>query len=167
MIHLTSLGFTGHRRQRLIKHSANIDNRLVDLMTAVIQLEIELIGCDLNIVSGMALGLDIAAAKVAKLLGLPLIAMVPFEGQESVWNKSDKDIYFNLLSYATEVNYCSPPPYSAWKFQHRNKAIVDNSNKMIALWDGVEDGGTYNCIKYAEATGKPVVNVWNRFVKYV
>lgn len=161
----TVIGFTGHRPQRLRQYSSTLDKRLVDLCTAHIRHINPAL--DAVIVSGMALGLDTGAAKAAKHLNLNLVAMVPFTGQEVKWNDSDKKIYFELLDYATEINYTSEPPYAPWKLHHRNKAIVDTSDVILALWDGVESGGTCHCVKYAETAGKTVLNMWSSFVTYV
>jgi len=46
--------------------------------------------------------------------------------------------------------------YYPAKMQKRNEYMVDNSNIVIAVWDGTK-GGTYNCVKYAEKLGKEVI----------
>jgi uncharacterized phage-like protein YoqJ len=40
--------------------------------------------------------------------------------------------------------------------QKRNEYMVDNSDIVIAVWDGSK-GGTYNCVKYAEKLGKKII----------
>jgi uncharacterized phage-like protein YoqJ len=40
--------------------------------------------------------------------------------------------------------------------QARNEWMVDNSNAMIAVWDG-SPGGTANTVKYAQAKERPVL----------
>jgi len=46
--------------------------------------------------------------------------------------------------------------------QTRNIWMVDNCDLVLALWDG-SDGGTGNCIKYANKIGKPIVNLWDKY----
>lgn len=118
-----------------------------------------------NYISGMAIGADqlFAAAVVALqdefLAGginhtVNLIAAVPFEGQESKWPKRSQEIYHVLLARAAHVEYVCPPGYAAWKMQWRNEWMVNNSNIVLAVWDGKQSGGTYNCITYARQCGK-------------
>ena len=61
-----------------------------------------------------------------------------------------------------EVVFVSEPGYAAWKMQVRNKWMVDNSDLVLALWNGT-DGGTANCVRYAEKVGKPITNLWERW----
>ena len=58
---------------------------------------------------------------------------------------------------ADKVIDVSPDPYAVWKMQKRNIWMVDQSNVVIAVWDGKKSGGTYNCIKYAVGKGLPVL----------
>jgi len=37
---------------------------------------------------------------------------------------------------------------------------------MLALWDGTR-GGTFNCVRYTERVGKPIVNVWDKFQEFL
>jgi uncharacterized phage-like protein YoqJ len=39
--------------------------------------------------------------------------------------------------------------YHPAKMQKRNEYMVDNSDFVIAVFDGEQKGGTFNCIKYA------------------
>ena len=38
--------------------------------------------------------------------------------------------------------------------------MVDNSDKVIAYFNGEKKGGTYNCIKYAESLNKEIINLY-------
>lgn len=40
-----------------------------------------------------------------------------------------------------------------------DKWMVDNSQKIIAFWDGIESGGTYNAMRYAERQGKSLQHI--------
>ena len=51
----------------------------------------------------------------------------------------------------------SQDPYAVWKMQKRNIWMVDQSNVVVAVWNGEKSGGTYNCIKYAIEKKKPVL----------
>jgi hypothetical protein len=43
--------------------------------------------------------------------------------------------------------------------------MVDHADMVIALWDGTS-GGTANCVNYAKAQHKQIVNVWASWVKH-
>lgn len=149
---------TGHRPSKLGGYSPDIDNLL--LKTAVKSLE----GLATNVISGMALGWDMAIAEAAIVLDIPFVAAVPFRGQESRWPKNTQERYFSLLSLAKDVVYVCEDGYAPWKMQKRNEWLVDNSDLVIALWNGTS-GGTSNCIKYAEKIDKKIINVWDYWEK--
>jgi uncharacterized phage-like protein YoqJ len=82
----------------------------------------------------------------------------PFEGQEVKWKEEDQMRYFNLMARCDKVVEVCEPGYAAWKMQKRNEAMVDASDLVIAVWDGT-DGGTANCVRYAEKQGKQIVRI--------
>lgn len=108
-----------------------------------------------KVISGMALGFDQYFANVAVQLNIPLIAAVPFVGQESVWSIQDQKRYNKLLKSAAEVIIVSPGSYSADKMHIRNKYLVDNCDLLIAAWDGTP-GGTGSCINYAKSQNRKI-----------
>lgn len=115
--------------------------------------------------TGMAQGWDMAIAETCCLLNIPFVAAVPFEGQESRWPKETQVHYHSLLAQAERVVYVCEPGYAAWKMQKRNEYMVDNTQRILALWNG-SPGGTANCIAYAEKQGKPVINLWQSWQRY-
>jgi hypothetical protein len=51
--------------------------------------------------------------------------------------------------------------------QKRNIHIVDETIMIHTIWNGDKEGGTYNCLKYAESEHKPIVILNpNTFQKY-
>lgn len=109
-----------------------------------------------KIISGMAQGTDIWAAKIAVKLKIPFIAAIPFIGQESIWPASSQEEYHSLLKLAAKQVIVSKGTYSAEKMQVRNQWMVDNSDLLIAVWDG-SSGGTANCVKYAKSKNKTIM----------
>lgn len=83
------------------------------------------------ILSGGAVGVDRRAQEYANENGIPFFLYKPY----------------HLID--TKVAY--EPRY----FFTRNKQIVDNSDEMIAFWDG-ESNGTNDAIRYARKRGKSV-----------
>lgn len=112
-----------------------------------------------KLISGMALGVDMIFAMIAIENNLPLIAAVPFVGQEKIWPQKSQKIYNDILSYAkTEKIIVCEGGYSAYKMQKRNEYMVNNCDKIIAVFDG-SDGGTGNCVKYAKTINKEIIIV--------
>lgn len=107
------------------------------------------------VVSGMALGFDQWLASIAVKLGIPLIAAIPFEGQESIWNEKDRAIYNRLISKASEVVMVSPGGYSAYKMQVHNEWMVNRCDELLVAYAGGKSG-TYNCIEFARSVGKTI-----------
>ena len=114
-----------------------------------------------QVISGMALGVDQIAVRITLALSIPLVAAVPFPGQEAPWPPSSRDDYTGILSQATRVVFVAQPPYAAWKLQRRNEWMVDRADVVWAVWDGSPTGGTANAISYAERQSKPVRNLWS------
>jgi predicted Rossmann fold nucleotide-binding protein DprA/Smf involved in DNA uptake len=110
-------------------------------------------------VGGMALGWDTAWALAALDVGVPLVAALPFKGQESRWPVESQRLYHWILERAAEVVIVCPGGYSPDKMQRRNEWMVDRCDELAALWDG-SAGGTANCVAYADQVGRPVVNLW-------
>lgn len=148
------LAATGHRPNKLGGYSPSAQERLMSFALAVLSEQ-----KPDTLISGMALGWDMAMAEAALVLQIKLIAAVPFSGQDSRWPEQSKLHYQELLKYAKELHVISPGSYAPWKMQARNEWMVDEADGMIALWDG-SDGGTANCVRYAEKMQRPVLNVW-------
>jgi uncharacterized phage-like protein YoqJ len=95
---------------------------------------------------------------------------VPFEGQERKWfnkddiarykwqlNESDKITTVDKLD-KYKIKGLSEGEYHAAKLQKRNEYMVDNSDIVIAVHDGSK-GGTANCVKYAEKSGRRIIRI--------
>lgn len=111
-----------------------------------------------KIISGFALGADQWFASIGIKLGIPVIAAVPFVGQESVWTDKQKKIYGNLLSKCENVVIVSAGGYSVEKLNIRNHYLVDNCDKLIAVFDG-SNSGTKNAVDYANSKNKEIIFV--------
>lgn len=151
---------TGHRPDKLGGYNNAVLKRLTDLARAYLKRETP----DF-VISGMALGWDTALAVAAIELDLKLIAAVPFKGQESRWQKVDRDTYQHILTQCHLVEIVCSGGYSAEKMQTRNAWMVDNCNILAALWDGTK-GGTGNCLEYARKQKVETHNLWKSWVKY-
>jgi uncharacterized phage-like protein YoqJ len=149
------IAFTGHRPNKLGGYIS--PNPIQQWVCWCI--EDELSGRNgITVISGMALGVDQWAARIAVKLGIPFIAAVPFKGQESAWPLTSRRTYHKLLKKAAQVVIVSDGEYSAQKMQIRNEWMVDNCDVLVAVWDGTP-GGTGNCVRYAEKQGKNIIRI--------
>lgn len=116
-----------------------------------------------KVISGMAQGWDQYLAGAAISLGIPLIAAIPFSGQEQMWSSNAQDLYNWMLKASTEVKIVSEGGYAAWKMQKRNMwmvdQLVDTDDILLACWNGTV-GGTANCVAYAQRKKKNIVNLF-------
>lgn len=155
---------TGHRPDKLRAVYRGLDSggypsihqSAVDLLKPTLQ------GVATHIISGVALGWDMALALTAYQLGIPWTAAIPFRGHEARWTPRQIDSYRKILATATYVFEICPPGFEAWKFQRRNEWMVDHCDLVLACWDG-SPSGTANCIEYAQRIGRRVVNAWPEF----
>lgn len=112
-----------------------------------------------EVISGVALGWDTAWAIAALRLGIDLTCAVPFEGQERAWPPQSQQRYHKILRKSHRVEIVCKGSYSAAAMQKRNEWMVDNSDRVVALWDG-SSGGTGNCIKYAKRRNAEIDVLW-------
>lgn len=110
-----------------------------------------------KVISGMALGYDSYLAFVTLKLGIPLIAAVPFQGQELAWPQASQKAYNALLKRATEVVIVSEGGYSAHKMQVRNEFMINKCDLLLACYNGDCSGGTFNAITYAKKLCKQII----------
>jgi uncharacterized phage-like protein YoqJ len=111
----------------------------------------------------MAQGWDIALALAAIKLRIPLTCAIPFNGQQNQWPLEDRKRFDKVISLADTIKVVSPGPYAAWKMEARNRWMVDNSDIVLALYNGDPKGGTANCIKYAKSKDRQIFNGWEYF----
>lgn len=111
-----------------------------------------------HFISGCAIGWDQIAAIAAIRHGTPLELAIPFDGFDRDWPAPCKEIHQKLLRRATKVTVVGTS-YSAIIYQRRNIYMVDSSDKLLALYDGISSGGTKNCYDYAVKVGKPIIRI--------
>jgi len=147
------LSATGHRPDKLGGYSREVFGKLVRLAELGIAKN-----APTKIISGMALGWDQAIAQASINRGIPFTAAVPFPGQEMRWPDFSRTEYARILKCATEVVFIAQT-YSPFAMQKQNEWMVDNSNHVLALWNGTPSG-TANCLSYARKIGRTYDNFW-------
>ena len=111
-------------------------------------------------ITGMALGVDtVFALAVLELkdtgYDIKLHCALPCQNQERFWAPEAKKQYHEILEKADKVTMVTDAPYSAYLMQKRNQFMVDNSDTVLAVWDGSKSG-TGNCVEYAKKKNVPV-----------
>lgn len=144
---------TGHRPSKL-----NNDYMLVNPLSRWIkQRMIEIIGTRRpdSIISRMALGADTLWAMAALEMEVPLIAVVPFKGQEDPWREENKKMYREIISKAAEIKVVGerkPESSVGALLWQGNAYMIDQlthpKDFLVTVFDG-SPGGTYNTILYA------------------
>lgn len=111
------------------------------------------------VLTGMALGFDQWVAEICIEEEIPFCACIPFEGQEKKWPKRSQERYHELLAKARVQVVVSEGGYHPGKLHARNHFMVDNSDVLIAAWNGDTEGGTFRCVEYANKVGREVIRL--------
>lgn len=181
-----SVAATGHRPDRI----GGWDNeqaftRLTDLAVAVLRRLVEQNpGKTIRVISGMAQGWDMAWA-VAGLrlrnrdsLPITVCAAIPYASQPDSWyrNRKVQRLWQNIVDACDEKHILAPNPQGKWEaaklLNDRNLWMVQQADMILALWNGDhpsvngKKSGTGNCVMDARKLNKPVLNVWDSWVKY-
>ena len=105
---------------------------------------------------GLAKGVDMYAGSIVddekkEFPWIKLCGAAPYRGRLNSKNKET----LKILEMCDEVSVVSEKSTRDC-YEKRNKFMVDSSDKIIAVYDGRGNGGTYNTIEYAKKTGKEV-----------
>ena len=145
-------GITGHRDLR----SEDIVPLVEKITKLLVSYQSAYPNTGLIILSALAEGADMLVAGVAKKLGVVLHIMLPYEEKaylESFEEDESKKEFEILKDYASkcETLLCDHADETGSCYQRLGKYIADNSNILLALWDGVntgKQGGTSAVVHY-------------------
>ena len=135
------LAVTGHRpprlkgQEKLVKEWAT--QQLIRLQPSAVY-------------DGMAQGVDQIVATAAKELEIPVVCCYPFP----------KKYYYPVEQWIAENNKVIfvSPHYSKNAYFIRDKFMVDQADKLLCVWDGVADGGTFMTRNYATQQNKEIID---------
>lgn len=166
---MVSIALTGHRPSKLDGYDlttpfyAALRERLLTIaVAAVLEARDRCEGVELH--SGMALGADTVWAQVICDLKdfygdeVRFVAHVPFPGQPDRWPEASQGVYRSLLERADEVRTYGNE-YTAAVMQLRNARMIDAADRLVAVFDGVDAGGTANAVRYAHSTNTPIIHI--------
>lgn len=153
---------TGHRPSKLpwgySQEGEAFDNYLKQLSFETIKLIDE---GHTHFISGMALGVDMDFAELIlwlrdeKELPITLECAIPCPNQTYRWKADQIDRYNSIIQRANKTTLVSDT-YTPACMQRRNEYMIDNSDTIIAVWNGIQSGGTWNAIKYARNIQKNI-----------
>ncbi|MEG1996213.1 MAG: SLOG family protein, partial [Oscillospiraceae bacterium] len=110
--------------------------------------------------TGMAAGVDIIAAEIVleyqkKYTDLELLCIIPFHAQYSALKENMWRVrYKNIIAHETKHIILSEDYYDGC-FLDRNRYMVDNTSRVIAVWNG-QSSGTSATVRYGQRTGREV-----------
>ena len=176
---MISICFTGHRPNKLFGYDILTEGNQ-QICQQTYDIVEDIIKKDLNqeyvFYHGGALGYDFFSFFVIMNLKanypkvkIKQIMTIPFKKQYIKWKKEDIGNYFYCLKHSDEIIYVDRLEeysvknviqgiYHPAKMQKRNEYMVDHSDIVIACYDG-SNGGTKNCITYAEKLGKNIIKL--------
>lgn len=110
-------------------------------------------------ISGMALGVDLDFAEIVLKLRnkyhITLECALPCPNQTAKWCKKDIKRYNDILKNADIITLVSKS-YDRGCMLKRNRYMVDKSGLVIAVFNGIEKGGTWYTINYAKKTNTAI-----------
>ena len=150
-----TLGITGHQR---IDHPENwswVESEVRDIVSRFTD---PIMG-----VSCLATGADQIFARVVLEMGGKVQAILPFPEYENVFEGESRFEYLDLLRRCTEVTCIDLPSQSDQDaYWLAGKMVVDRSEVLIAVWDGMPAegrGGTGDVVTLAQASGVRVIQL--------
>jgi uncharacterized phage-like protein YoqJ len=134
----------GHRPPELGGYDANatadgVRRQITEVLAAKKSLH-----PDLVVMTGLGLGAEQLGAEAALEAGAPLVAVLPYPEQESVWPESSRARYRELLAQArATVLLQARAPETRQKagaaLARRDAWLVRNADEAIVVWDGDDD----------------------------
>lgn len=113
--------------------------------------------------SGIADGADTLFAQVALSLDLPLEAVIASHGFSRDLPPSPMhESYQYLLDRCRMIHQMLVQDYSDEAYMIVGQWLVDNSDLVVAVWDGqpaAGKGGTGDVVVYAQRVGRPVIHI--------
>ena len=112
-------------------------------------------------ISGFADGADllfagIVAERIAKNPALKLIAAIPYRRRLDTLKKSERTK--PLIDLCAEI-YVAAEEYHPSVYAKRNRYMVERSDRVIAVYDGREKGGTVGTIRLVHTMKKELCEI--------
>lgn len=147
--------FSGHRK---------IESDKIDILCQRLENTVRKLIADgyMDFYTGGAVGFDTLAAQAVLTLeeeypDIRLHVIKPCENQTRGWSDENREKHDKINEKAFEVK-CLSQGYYDGCMQVRNRFLVDNCNLLVAYLTK-SDGGSAYTVRYAEKSGKTVINL--------
>lgn len=159
---MLKIAITGHRPNKLWGYDIYTPNYIElgrRIKNAILENSVN--HSEIELISGMALGVDTVFALIALKLKskdsrFSLHCAIPCKNHSSNWFGESVKQYNHIIGSADSVQLVTDTDYTPSCMQLRNQYMVDRCDLLIAVWDKTP-GGTANCVRYAQEIGKPIV----------
>ena len=157
-----SCAFTGHRPNKLPWRYDEDAPRCVALKRTLAEQIAALANNGYtHFLSGMALGVDCWCSQIIldlreKNSALKLHCLLPCEGQEKKWPASSQERYHAILERADSIVYVNRE-YNDKCMLERDRALVQSSSLLLAVYDGGFRSGTGATVRYAQKIGREII----------
>lgn len=159
---MLKIAITGHRPNKLWGYDIYTPNYIElgrRIKNAILENSVN--HSEIELISGMALGVDTIFALIALKLKskdsrFNLHCAIPCKNHSSNWFGESVKQYNHIIDSADSVQLVSNTDYTPSCMQLRNQYMVNRCDLLIAVWDK-SAGGTANCVRYAQEIGKPIV----------
>lgn len=115
-------------------------------------------------ITSLAVGADQLFARTVLALGGTIEVVLPTPAyRETFPDPDDRAAYEELLAKATKVTILPFPRPSEEAFMAAGQEVVDQSDRLIAIWDGLPPrglGGTADVVAYAQKKDVAVMVIW-------
>ncbi|MBQ9746846.1 MAG: DUF1273 family protein [Clostridia bacterium] len=152
---------TGHRPKGFPFARVSSDYNYIRYMACLRDAVLDLMdnGC-IHYISGMASGADLDFADIVSSYKytdreLVLEAAFPYPIDVSKLKLDRASKKGEILCNCDYIHFISSHYYRGC-MQKRNRYMVDKSDIVLAIWNGSEEGGTWDTIKYAHSKGKMI-----------
>ena len=156
--------FTGHRPQSILFLRDEESEKSLALKKQIRAEVIRLIETEnvTHFISGMALGIDQICAEIVLELkeqypSITLECAFPCKTQAVKWSEKSRKRYFTII-YQSDKKTMVQREYTYDCMMKRNKYMVDQSDFVIAVWNGSKSG-TGNTVAYAKSKDKKIIQI--------
>ena len=157
------LAFTGHRPEMLPFGENELSAASVRMKTMILTeiMDCAAKGCRVFLQGGarggdLIFAEQVLTAKATEYPDIQLVSVIPHEGQVNNWPEAWRDRYFRIMELSSEVITLSTR-YTRDCYHVRNRYLVDNADKLLALYNGGAKGGTAYTVQYARQKNKEVI----------
>ena len=157
--------FTGHRPDKLPWGTDEGDPRCGRLKAGILRAAEEVYRQGTrHFISGMARGCDLYCAEAVLALreaaeGVTLECARPCETQADSWPAAERARYQSILDrcdFETLVQHS----YDRFCMIRRTRYMVDRSSLLVAVYNGVPKGGTFQTLAYAMKKGLAIHTIY-------